>query len=254
FNRSRSLYSLAIALALFCVPTFGHVGLDSPNGGESYCAGNDVTIQWTILISHTQNNWDLEYSTTGANGPFLPLATDLPPGATNVGSVHTYVWTVPDIDSSQMRIRVTMDNTGTDYNDTSLGDFSIAGVGSATATFRNDAGNTNPTGFKVAAPVLGTTWMSWVDNTSTGNTFAGVVGFASSLEVSLSFGVLLVNVGDPAGELLNLPATAGTGVVAFSTSIPNDTALCGITAATQGFGFGGGSITLHNAYDLTVGA
>ena len=244
----------AAALIALGSLTSAHIQVDTPNGGESFCAGTQVTIQWHILIAHNQNNWDLEYSTTGSAGPWIALATDLPPGSTAVGSIHSYTWTVPDLDSSQMRIRVTMDNTGIDYDDSSDADFSVSGSGSAMAIFRNDLGGSNPTGYAAGPAVLGGTWTASVDNSGSGNTLAGIVGFATPLEFGLPFGVLLTNVADPAGELLGLPAQAGTGLVSFGLGIPSDAGLCGMVVSTQGFGFGGGTITLHNAFDLILGS
>ena len=127
---------------------------------------------------------------------------------------------------------------------------------SATATFRNDGGNTNPTGYWAAPPVLGTTWFASVNNTGMGNNFADIVGYSTPLQLYLS-GIgdyLLVNVADPNGELLTMPTKAGSNLVNFSAPVPNDPALNGFTFYTQGYGFGGGSPRLHNAYDLRVGA
>ena len=126
----------------------------------------------------------------------------------------------------------------------------------ASATFRNDSGGTNPTGFVAGPPVLGTTWSASVDNTGMGNSWAGIVGYFNPTEVFLP-GIgdyLLVNVASGNGELLGLSPRAGTGVIGFSASVPGDMALGGYTFTTQGYGFGGGGgIHLHNAYDLWVG-
>jgi hypothetical protein len=66
--------------------------------------------------------------------------------------------------------------------------------------------------------------------------------------------VLLLNLASPGGELLAIPFVAGTGVVVFSGTLPNDLALAGVAVATQGVGLGGGAgIRLHNAYDLVAG-
>jgi len=126
----------------------------------------------------------------------------------------------------------------------------------ASATFRNDAGGTNPTGYSASAPVLGATWDASVDNTGMSNTLAGVVGHLSPLQFYLPGpdDWLLVNIADLNGELMGLGVKAGAGVVGFSVPIPGDAALCGFAAFTQGFGMGGGGgINLHNAYDLILG-
>ncbi len=121
----RSAVVFVGALCLASVQARGHVILDAPNGGEVLEAGSVFTIEWHIHIVHNQLNWDLWYSTTGAAGPWVSIAQDLPPGSTAEGSVHTYDWTVPDDPSSQVRIRVRMDNSGTDYEDISNGDLTI---------------------------------------------------------------------------------------------------------------------------------
>ena len=53
---------------------------------------------------------------------------DLPPGSTAVGSVHEYVWTIPDDPSNKVRVRVRMDNAGMDYYDVSDSKLSIVPV------------------------------------------------------------------------------------------------------------------------------
>jgi len=121
------------SLALFAVLAMGatasaHVKRVAPNGGETSNAGDSVSIDWTILIAHQQQNWDLEYSTTGPTGPWLPIAFNLPAGSTQSGSTHSYLWTVPDTPSTKVRVRVTMDNAGTDYKDKSNQNFTIIGT------------------------------------------------------------------------------------------------------------------------------
>ncbi|MHC4236453.1 MAG: hypothetical protein ACYSUQ_15150 [Planctomycetota bacterium] len=129
FIMLRGIPVAAGVLLAVASPAAGHVGLDDPNGGEVLKEGNVFTVRWTILIAHTLLNWDLWYWTTGAGGPWVPLATNLPPGSPAVGSVHTYNWTVPDLLSTQVRVRVRMDNSGTDYYDISDADFTVTRAG-----------------------------------------------------------------------------------------------------------------------------
>ena len=121
------LYWLVVlgALSLSSSPAHGHVVLDEPDGGETIVVGSVYTIEWHIHIAHTLLNWDLWYSTTGASGPWITMAMDLPAGSQSVGSTHTYDWTVPDDLSNQVRVRVRMDNSGMDYEDISNADFTI---------------------------------------------------------------------------------------------------------------------------------
>ena len=113
------------AMFLTADSAYGHVILDDPNGGEQLEVGSMFTIEWHIAIQHNQLNWDLWYSTTGPNGPWIDIAMNLPPGPFGVGSVHTYDWVVPDAVSDQVRVRVRMDNAGIDYFDISNSNLSI---------------------------------------------------------------------------------------------------------------------------------
>lgn len=122
---NRSAVVFVGVLCLGSLQARGHVELDAPNGGEVLPVGSVFTIEWHIVIAHNQLDWDLWYSTTGAAGPWISIAQDLPPGSAEAGSVHTYDWTVPDDPSNQVRIRVRMDNSATDYEDISDADLTI---------------------------------------------------------------------------------------------------------------------------------
>ena len=115
----------AAAALVMANPARAHVRISVPNGGEELEVGSIYTVRWTIVIQHNQLNWDLWYSTTGPGGPWTTIVENLPPGPFNVGSVHTYDWVIPDAVSDQVRVRVRMDNAGTDYFDVSDGDLSI---------------------------------------------------------------------------------------------------------------------------------
>lgn len=89
-----------------------HLHIDAGVGGEVLEVGTVFTIEWHIVVAHALENWDITYSTNGINGPWLPVVTDLPAGDPTQGSVHTYDWVVPNTVSSEVRIRVFMDNHG----------------------------------------------------------------------------------------------------------------------------------------------
>jgi hypothetical protein len=118
--------ALVAGAALAMAPSArAHTTLLAPDGGELLQVGSRFQIEWTVAISHNLQNWDLWYSNSGPNGPWIPIAMDLPAGSGAVGSQHTYLWTVPDDLSSTVRVRVRMDNSATDYYDVSNADLAI---------------------------------------------------------------------------------------------------------------------------------
>ena len=94
-----------LVLLLVAAPTAtAHVNLQVPDGGERMEAGGTFLIVWNVHIQHFTLGWDLEYSVGG--GPYQTIVTGLPPGDVTAGAVHSYLWTVPNIDSDQVRVRV----------------------------------------------------------------------------------------------------------------------------------------------------
>ncbi|MCH6574039.1 MAG: DUF1565 domain-containing protein, partial [Bacteroidetes bacterium] len=94
-----------------------HVVIDFPVGGETFAAGDTINIQWHIQIQHNLQNWDLSFSPDGGI-TWQVIQLDLDP------SVLNYLWIVPRVETQQGRIKIYMDNVGTDYQDVS-GDFTI---------------------------------------------------------------------------------------------------------------------------------
>jgi len=99
-----------------------HVSLDYPNGGEKLDAGSVVQILWSDVISHGPATYDLWYSTTGQDGPWIAIESGLASGT------FSFDWVVPDAPSNQVRLRVKQDNSGTDYFDISDSNLAIVGV------------------------------------------------------------------------------------------------------------------------------
>ncbi len=123
---SRYFATALLAVFLFSSSTaLGHVRLDSPNGGESYRPGQVVTIVWHPLVNHGTIGWELEYSLTGPSGPWLPIDLNIPAGNIAAGSVHNYLWTVPNVIASNVWVRIHQVNPGTDYYDSSNNSFEI---------------------------------------------------------------------------------------------------------------------------------
>jgi len=105
-------------LTLVCAPANAHVALDTPNGGETLEPGSVFTVVWHDVVTHGPANYDLWYSLTGDNGPWIELVADINPPPLVGG--YTYDWTVPDAPSAQVRVMVVQDNSdpGADYDDT----------------------------------------------------------------------------------------------------------------------------------------
>ena len=119
----RSIVHALLFLAFFASASFAHVNLRTPNGGERLEAGGQYLIVWNVHIQHSTIGWNLEYSVGG--GAFTPIVMGLPAGDISSGAVHSYLWTVPSLDSTDVRVRVTQDNNGLDYTDTSSQPFSV---------------------------------------------------------------------------------------------------------------------------------
>jgi plastocyanin len=132
---------------------------------------------------------------------------------------------------------------------------SITVIGRAVSKFRNDAGNQNPASYTATSAILGSTFTATVNLNTTGHSLAVILGYLSPLELALGGGqVILANVADPVGEVLMQGVKPGPTAV-FSIPVPNDPALCGITAFTQAVHIGAVSpFALSNAQDVTVGA
>ncbi len=85
--------------ALFTLDTVDPIiSIESPNGGEECFIGDTCDIIWSIIENHPANNsTDLWYNC--GNVDDIPLAL----GIQNTG---TWAWSLPDIPSSNYRVRV----------------------------------------------------------------------------------------------------------------------------------------------------
>lgn len=123
------------------------------------------------------------------------------------------------------------------------------------AAMKTRNGGANPLSYSIAAPpVLGGTVTATVDLSTTGHSFAQILGFATPLEITLGSGqTLLVNAADPNGELLGQPLILGPQAV-FSVPTPSSPSLCGQRIYTQAVhAFGVVPFALSNAIDVTLG-
>lgn len=131
--------SAALLLTLAAGPAFAHVELDAPNGGEVLEAGSVISIRWHDVISHGPANYDLSYSTTGPEGPWIPIAQNL----VFDSGLYSFDWIVPSAPSDHVRVRVIQDNEETfNYNDVSDAGLQIvtaAGTGTVVLEPSHDA-------------------------------------------------------------------------------------------------------------------
>jgi hypothetical protein len=102
------------SLSFYVAPEFALL-LVKPNGGESFAAGTQQTIQWETQGTVAQVL--VEYSTDNGQ-TWTPVE---PP---NEGNSGTYQWQVPDANSTECLVRIS-DANNPDVNDLSDGQFTI---------------------------------------------------------------------------------------------------------------------------------
>lgn len=119
FKSIIELFSVVMVLLLSSKAN-AHVALNFPAGGEVFVVGDTLTIEWTLVVPHPQNNWDLFFSPDGGiTWEEIKLDIDIPE--------RSYRWVVPQLTIDEGRIRIYMDNVGGGYTGTSE-NFSIRGV------------------------------------------------------------------------------------------------------------------------------
>jgi hypothetical protein len=116
---------VVLFLTLLTAPLHAHVVLDSPNGGEILEAGSVVQVVWHDSVDHGPATYDLRYSISGREGPWMIIDSAL---ERQGSSQNRYDWVVPDTPSDQVRLQVLQDNSqGQDYTDISDADLAIVG-------------------------------------------------------------------------------------------------------------------------------
>lgn len=148
-----TLLRFVSAALLAGAPAFAHNLVLAPNGGESFQAGESVSVEWTVTIEHALVDWDVFYSTSGASGPWVPIALGVAAGDPSVGSAHSVDWIVPGEISATARVRVVMNGVGGgSWEDVSDGDFALT----ASLGVRGCAGQTpNSTGVASTLHLVG---------------------------------------------------------------------------------------------------
>ena len=77
------------------------IGLTAPSGGEVWVAGSGHDITWNAVGGTGNLSITIDYSTTGPNGTWIPVASYI----SNSGS---YAWTVPNAPSDDCYVRATV--------------------------------------------------------------------------------------------------------------------------------------------------
>jgi len=105
-----------------------------PLGGETYRAGSVREIRWRAGVppADGQASVDLELSLNGAAGPWSSLATGLPDNG-------RWQWSVPQLNSTSCRVRVTVTTGAGSVSAISPDDFVIVGGTPATALAASSA-------------------------------------------------------------------------------------------------------------------
>jgi hypothetical protein len=99
--------------------------LVTPRGGETFMAGSARFVNWLTAVppAYGQASIDLHFSSTGPDGPWTPMASGLPDNC-------RFQWTVPQVNSTECRVRITATAGGQTHQYLSPGDFSVLqGVG-----------------------------------------------------------------------------------------------------------------------------
>lgn len=229
---------LPLGLILSCASARAHVSLDAPTGGEVVTVGSTIEIRWHVAIAHNTQDWDLWYSTTGPNGPWIPLATDLPPGDISSGAQHTFVWRVPAGLSGTIHVRVRQDNTGTDYFDISKNEVTVSEAPARYSAFGSGCPGSAGTPSLSGGPHLPRIAEPFeVDLQGLPPSSAGafiVIGFSKTQTVDLT------DLGMPGCSSflsldLALPLNISQGSATWSFVIPGELALIGTPFYNQGF-------------------
>ncbi|KAA3605468.1 MAG: hypothetical protein DWQ01_19290 [Planctomycetota bacterium] len=98
-----SLFTLFLGF-LTAPSLFGHVRIDSPNGGEQLQGQSSFSILWVDVVDHGPNvSYEIEFSSDGGN-TWETVVLGLP----YTGGTSSYLWQVPDLATDRARIRVGM--------------------------------------------------------------------------------------------------------------------------------------------------
>jgi ELWxxDGT repeat protein len=174
--------------SVFTIQGGASLTLTSPNGGETFIAGDSHTIQWSS--TGTVGDVTIERSTTGSTGTFSSIAT-----VSNSGS---YVWNIPDTPSINYYIRIR--NAAGNVSDISDGPFTVLEAGTITVT----------------SPNGGETWKRGENKTiqwSSTGTVGNVTVEYSTAGTSGTFVAIATNINNTGSYTWNVPDVASNQCV-----------------------------------------
>ncbi len=224
--------------------------LRTHNGGPALTPNAPVEVLFDVDDDEAVTSCDLWLSVNGGASFAFPVAQNLAP-------TGRYLWTVPDLDAQNARLRIVardaLGNTGHDDSDAS---FAILGSGcrAGVATFGvGKAGSFGvPTLQTSAAPRLGTTVnldiaQAWP------NTVAVLLLGATRIAVPFDGGTVLAS-----PDVLVPVATLANGSASLGLAIPDLPSLCGGALVVQAWiagdpGAGGLGLSATAGLELTPG-
>ncbi len=162
----------------------GVLTLTSPNGGENWDVNSAHNITWTRTGSIT--NVKLEYSSDGGSNYTGLIIASTPANALS------YAWTIPDIISTQVRVKMT-DTSDPSVNDASNSNFTIKGA------------------LTLTAPNGGEQWIVNSGQNVTWNRFGSIANV--QLEYSIDGGTSYPNV---------IIASTSASALSYTWTVPDD--------------------------------
>jgi len=76
-----------------------HVGIIFPSSGQSFNIGEQIIIEWEVLVDHGPGTYTLEYTTDGGNN-WIEIITGLSQ------ETLSYSWIIPEIQTSMGGIQI----------------------------------------------------------------------------------------------------------------------------------------------------
>ncbi len=242
-----------------------HGGCNPPYSGNYGTGANNSGLQYALAnprgVCDCGVEADFFGTPTTGNVPLTVNFTDL-----TTGGPTSWLWTFGDSGTSFAQnpshvytsvgtytVSLTASNAASSDTETKTNYIIVVDQG-ASVTWRNGSGVNPDIYSSTSLPVLGTNWTTQIDGGAVGASgLSFVVGYSAPLGgVPTPIGELLIDISS--SWMITHIAGGSSGISYHSIPIPNDPALAGVTAYTQGFlnNVGGGAM-LTNALDATMG-